>query len=153
MAALCQMVLNPAYYVLHSSEGIAMIKAYEQFREVAIEKAQEDFPGNGFLTLFLQQECIKSKHPDKSAPKVKTPYCLGADERLAIRIAVHLICELSLDMTSRLPRPCINAHKPRATAKVPPGGDYIFDENWEEPGEIVNIGKILQKFRDDRQTQ
>jgi hypothetical protein len=118
------MVLNPAYYVLHSSEGIAMIKAYEQFREVAIEKAQEDFPGNGFLTLFLQQE-----------------------------IAVHLICELSLDMTSRLPRPCINAHKPRATAKVPPGGDYIFDENWEEPGEIVNIGKILQKFRDDRQTQ
>src|SRR5271168_4153459 len=144
------MVLNPAYYVIHSSEGIAMIAAYEKFREVAIQKAQEDFPGNTFLSLFLEQDCIRSKNANKSAPKPKTPYCLGADERLAIQIALHIICELSLDLTSTLPRPCINADKPRATAKVPAGRDYIFDEIWEDPGEIINMGKTLQKFRDDR---
>jgi hypothetical protein len=152
LAALCQMILHPAYYIPHKKESMHQIGLLEDARNAALEYIEKDRPHQyRYLKKMKKQECFSKKWGRRVAPMGMRSYELGFDETLAPKIALWAIKSYKLDLTSRLPPVTLPGKFPNPVwLKIDDECDYIFDGDGENPGPLIELGQHLQRWRKER---
>lgn len=141
------MILHPAHYIPQTDENLAYIYALEDARDEALKIAQKQFRNDRTLKAFTSEASFS--HPNVRKRRVGPKYHLRYDEELALELAFYLVVQYKLDIKACIPPPLRYWHeKPDFEhMRVPEGDDYIFERNWEDPGDGLNLGDILKKYR------
>jgi hypothetical protein len=158
LAALCQMVVNPSYYITNHEEATHQIHLLENARNDALrlieQLASHDNPS---LQKMKAQKCFSLAWKRKTLSKSLRSYELGYDEQLAPQIAMWAIKSYQLDLSSSLPTPSSSTqamptvNKPGSSMpSLPDEPDFIFDGDYENPGAYLQLGDSLARWREIR---
>jgi hypothetical protein len=145
--AMCQMILHPAHYIPQINENLAYIYALEDARVEGLKTTEKEFKNNRFLNAFKDEPSFS--HPNERKRRPGPRHVIGYDEKLAIELAFWVIIQYKLEIKACIPFPLrfFDQQPDFFDMEVPGGRDYVFDGNWEHPGNDLDLEDMLKRYR------
>jgi hypothetical protein len=141
------MILNPGYYFVHDAQNHSRLQQLYAARSCTLKRIKGRYRGNKILASLIDRPIFTYQYPKKAGKKMVS--AIGSDEKAAIDLAFHTVILFQLEISANLPPPMEQGDKADfADLEVPEGFDYIFDLNWEHPGQAVNLKRVLEGFKD-----